>query len=47
MKSNLSGMLTWMTQAGGFRYLRASISTDLSLDQMIATSPTSCSTWSK
>ena len=37
MKSNLSGMLTWMTQAGGYRYLRASISTDLSPDQMIAT----------
>lgn len=37
MKSNLNGMLTWMTQAGGFRYLRASISPDLSSDQMIAT----------
>ncbi len=37
MKSNLSGMLTWMTRAGAFRYVRASISTDLSFDQMIAT----------
>lgn len=37
MKSNLNGMLTWMTQAGGFRYVRASISPDLSSDQMIAT----------
>lgn len=37
MKSNLSGMLTWMTKAGGIRYVRASISTDLTPDQMIAT----------
>ena len=37
MKPNLSGMLTWMTQAGGFRYVRASINTDLTPDQMIAT----------
>jgi hypothetical protein len=37
MKANLSGMLTWMTQAGGYRYLRASISHDLTPDQMIAT----------
>ena len=37
MKPNLSGMLTWMTQAGGYRYLRASISVDLTPDQMIAT----------
>jgi len=37
MKPNLSGMLTWMTQAGGYRYVRASISTDLTPDQMIAT----------
>ncbi len=27
MKPNLSGMLTWMTQAGGYRYVRVSIST--------------------
>jgi hypothetical protein len=37
IKSNLSGMLTWMTRAGGFRYVRASISPDQTLDQMIAT----------
>jgi hypothetical protein len=37
MKSNLSGMLTWMTRAGDFRYLRASINPDLTPDQMIAT----------
>jgi hypothetical protein len=37
MKPSLSGTLTWMTRAGGFRYVRASISTDLTTDQMIAT----------
>ena len=37
IKSNLSGMLTWMTRAGDTRYLRASISPDLTADQMIAT----------
>jgi hypothetical protein len=37
MKSSLSGMLTWMTRAGDHRYLRASISPDLSPEQMIAT----------
>ena len=37
MKSNLSGMLTWMTRTGSYRYVRASISTDLSFDQMVAT----------
>lgn len=37
MKSDLSGMLTWMTRAGDFRYVRASISMDLRDDQMIAT----------
>ena len=37
MKSSLSGMLTWMTRTGQYRYVRASISTDLSNDQMIAT----------
>ncbi len=30
-------MLTWMTQAGGYRYVRASIRGDLTPDQMIAT----------
>ena len=37
LKSSLSGALTWMTRAGGFRYVRATISTDLDVDQMIAT----------
>lgn len=37
MKSNLNGMLTWMTRAGNVRYLRASISSHLGADQMIAT----------
>ena len=37
LKSSLSGALTWMTQAGDFRYVRASLSRDLSPDQMIAT----------
>jgi hypothetical protein len=37
MKPNLSGMLTWMTKAGDYRYVRVSISPDLSADQMIAT----------
>ena len=37
LKSNLSGGLTWMTSAGAFRFVRASISRDLTPDQMIAT----------
>jgi hypothetical protein len=37
LKSTLSGSLTWMTRAGDFRYVRASIRTDLAFDQMIAT----------
>ena len=36
LKSSLSGALTWMTRAGDYRYVRASISADLGLDQMIA-----------
>lgn len=36
LKSSLSGALTWMTRAGDYRYVRASISADLTLDQMIA-----------
>ena len=36
MKSTLSGALTWMTRAGDFRYVRATISTELTFDQMIA-----------
>lgn len=37
MKPSLSGMLTWMTRTGTYRYVRASISTDLTFDQTIAT----------
>ena len=37
MKANLSGMMTWMTRTGDYRYVRASISKDLTFDQMIAT----------
>jgi len=37
IKSSLSGMLTWMTQAGGYRYVRASINPDQAFDQLIAT----------
>jgi hypothetical protein len=37
LKSNLSGGLTWMTRAGAFRFVRASINRDLTPDQMIAT----------
>ena len=37
LKAGLSGALTWMTGAGEFRYVRASISTELTFDQMIAT----------
>jgi len=36
IKSTLSGALTWMTRAGDFRYVRASIAPDLPFDQMIA-----------
>lgn len=36
LKSSLAGRLTWMTQAGGFRYLRAVINTELSSDHMIS-----------
>lgn len=37
MKPTLSGTLTWMTRAGDYRYVRASISPDLTFDQAIAT----------
>ena len=36
LKSSLAGSLTWMTEAGGYRYLRASISPEMLFDQMIA-----------
>jgi len=37
MKPRLAGKLTWMTRAGDFRYLRATINTEQTSDQMIAT----------
>jgi ABC-type uncharacterized transport system ATPase subunit len=37
MRASLAGKLTWMTQAGTFRYVRATINTEQSADQMIAT----------
>ena len=37
MKASLAGKLTWMTRAGDFRYVRATINTEQSPDQMIAT----------
>ncbi len=37
LKSSLSGSLTWMTRTNEYRYVRASISTELTFDQMIAT----------
>jgi len=37
LKPSLSGALTWMTRAGDFRYVRASIRPDLTFNQMIAT----------
>jgi len=36
IKSSLAGQLTWMTQAGPYRYLRATISPDQTSDQSIA-----------
>lgn len=37
LKSNLAGKLTWITKAGSFRYLKATISVEQTADQMIAT----------
>lgn len=37
MKSSLAGKLTWMTRAGAFRYLHASINTELTADLIIST----------
>lgn len=37
MKPSLAGKLTWMTRAGDFRYVRATINTEQTPDQMIAT----------
>jgi len=36
LKSGMAGRLSWMTKAGGYRYLRVAISTDLSSDRIIA-----------
>lgn len=37
MRAGLAGKLTWITRAGGFRYVRATISTEQNRNQMIAT----------
>ena len=37
LKPSLSGALNWMTRAGEFRYVRASVRPDLTFNQMIAT----------
>jgi hypothetical protein len=37
MRSSLAGKLTWMTRSGVFRYVKATINTEQSADQMIAT----------
>ena len=37
MKSHLAGKLTWMSRAGAFRYLKATINTEQNTLQMIAT----------
>ena len=37
LRSSLAGKLTWMTSAGRFRYVKATINADQSADQMIAT----------
>ncbi|MDP2320171.1 MAG: hypothetical protein Q8O42_12640 [Acidobacteriota bacterium] len=37
IKSSLAGQLTWMTQAGPYRYLRATLNAGLGTDQQIAT----------
>lgn len=37
MHSSLAGKLTWMAKTGSYRYVRVSINTEQSADQMIAT----------
>lgn len=37
VKSSLAGQLNWMTQAGPYRYLRATLNAGLGTDQQIAT----------
>ena len=36
LKRSLLGAMTWMTRAGDFRYVHASVRNELTLDQMIA-----------
>ena len=36
IKSSLAGKLTWMTQAGRYRYLRATLNPEQTTDQLIA-----------
>ena len=37
LRSGIAGKLTWMTSAGAYRYVKATINSDQSADQMIAT----------
>jgi len=37
LRSSLAGKLTWMTKAGDFRYVKATLNANQSADQMIAT----------
>jgi hypothetical protein len=37
LKASLAGKLTWMTKAGDFRYVKATLNANQSADQMIAT----------
>ena len=37
LRSGIAGKLTWMTGAGAFRYVKATINSDQRADQMIAT----------
>jgi hypothetical protein len=37
LRSNLAGKLTWITKAGNFRYLKATLNIEQTADQMIAT----------
>jgi hypothetical protein len=37
MRASLAGKLTWMSKSGAFRYMRATINTEQSSSQMIAT----------
>lgn len=37
LRSGIAGKLTWITSAGAYRYVKATINTEQSADQMIAT----------